>query len=395
MRRALQAGCGALLLAAAAIGHARAPGEAATVRRLDGSRIASTEIDARVSRLMHAAQVPGAGIALINSGTVAYQRAYGWRDVEKKLPLTEDTVMTAASLSKSAFAVVVMQLVEAGTLNLDAPISRYLGMPLPEYPGYSDLVGDARCEKLTARMLLSHTSGFPNWRRFEPDGKLHIHFEPGSRFAYSGEGILLLQHAVEMAAHRPIEELMEEREFKPRGMTRTSMTWEPRFEQDYANAYDEEGHSLGPQRRTEADAAGGMQTTLRDYARLLCAILQGRATTAAGRKEMLSPQIRIHSKREFPSLTEETTKENDAIRLSYGLGWGLYWTPYGEAFFKEGHDEGFRHYAVCFTDSKSCLLIMTNSSNGEAVYAELIEQILGNKYTPLEWEGFTLTPPRE
>ena len=63
---------------------------------------------------------------------------------------------------------------------------------------------------------------------------------------------------------------------------------------------------------------------------------------------MLSPQVRIKTKHEFPSLNTEMTTDNDAIRLSYGLGWGLYWTPYGKAFFKEGHDEGWRHYAVCF-----------------------------------------------
>jgi CubicO group peptidase (beta-lactamase class C family) len=104
---------------------------------------------------------------------------------------------------------------------------------------------------------------------------------------------------------------------------------------------------------------------------------------------MLSPQIPILSKHQFPTFSPETTEENKRIRLSYGLGWGLYWTPYGRAFFKEGHDEGWRHYAVCFDKSGTGIVIMTNSSNGEGIYKELLEKLLHNRFTPIEWEGFT------
>jgi CubicO group peptidase (beta-lactamase class C family) len=103
---------------------------------------------------------------------------------------------------------------------------------------------------------------------------------------------------------------------------------------------------------------------------------------------MLSSQIQIMSKHEFPSLSEETTTDNRAIHLSYGLGWGLYWTRYGRAFFKEGHDEGWRHYVVCFDRSKTGMLIMTNSSNGEDIYSGLLERVLRDVFTPLEWERF-------
>ena len=167
------------------------------------------------------------------------------------------------------------------------------------------------------------------------------------------------------------------------------MVWESRFESDYANGYDEYGRSLGPERRTTADAAGSMQTTLRDYAKFLQALLQGRDLRPNTREQMLSPQIQILSKHEFPSLNTETTTENKSIRLSYGLGWGLYWTPYGRAFFKEGHDEGWRHYAVCFDKLGTGILIMTNSSNGEGIYKDLLETLLKNTYTPIEWEQFT------
>jgi hypothetical protein len=104
---------------------------------------------------------------------------------------------------------------------------------------------------------------------------------------------------------------------------------------------------------------------------------------------MLERQVQISSKHEFPTLAPENTDENRLIHLSYGLGWGLYWTPYGEAFFKEGHDEGWRNYTVCFDKPKSGLLIMTNSSNGEGIYKELLETLLRDTFTPIEWEGFT------
>jgi CubicO group peptidase (beta-lactamase class C family) len=176
-------------------------------------------------------------------------------------------------------------------------------------------------------MLLDHTTGFPNLRAFTDDHELNINFTPGSRFAYSGEGILLAQLVVETVTKKPLNDVMREHLFGPDAMTRTSMVWESQFESDYANGYDEYGRSLGPERRTAADAAGSMQTTLRDYANFLQALLQGRDMKTATREQMLSLQVQIFSKREFPSLNTETTTENQAIRLSYGLGWGLYWTP--------------------------------------------------------------------
>ncbi len=368
-----------------------------SIKRLDGSTISAAEIDSTVTRLMQAAEVTGVGIAIFNDGKIAYVKTYGVRDKEKNLPLTPDSVMTAASLSKAAFATMVMELVEAGILDLDKPIYRYLPKPLPEYPAYADLVGDPRYKLITLRMCLDHTAGFPNWRAFNQDRKLNINFQPGSQFAYSGEGIDLAQLVVETVTRKPLNDLMREHIFTPDGMTRTSMVWEERFESDFANGYDEYGRSLGPERRKRADAAGSMQTTLRDYANFLQAILQGRNPDKKTRERMLSPQIDILSKHEFPSLDTETTTGNKAIRIGYGLGWGLYWTPYGRAFFKEGHDEGWRHYAVCFDKSGTGLLIMTNSSNGEGIYKELLETLLKNTYTPIEWEGFTpynQLPPR-
>jgi CubicO group peptidase (beta-lactamase class C family) len=371
--------------------------EQSSARRLDGSTITAAEIDNTVTRLMKAAEVPGTGVAIFDRGKVAYLKAYGYRDKEKNLPLTVDSEMYAASFSKVTFAYMVMQLVDEGVLELDKPVYEYLPKPLPEYPKYADLAGDERYKRITARMLLDHTSGFPNWRSAEDDRKLRIHFEPGSRYAYSGEGIDLLQLVVETITKKPLEDLLQQHIFQPFGMTRTSMIWQDRFESDYANGYDEYGRSLGPDKRKDAEAAGSMVTTTHDFASFMQAVMEGKRLRKKTREQMLGPQIQIVSKHEFPTMSGETTDENKGIRLSYGLGWGLFWTPYGEAFFKEGHSDGWMNYTVCFDKLKSGIVIMTNSGNGEGTFKEILEILLKNTFTPIEWEGYTpydKLPPR-
>ena len=360
----------------------------ANVRRTGGTPLGAPAIDSSVTELMQRAHVTGTGIAIFNHGEIAYLKAYGFRDTEQGLPLTPDSVMTSASLTKSAFATLVMRLVQERQLNLDKPIAEYLPKPLPEYPRYADLKGDDRCQKLTLRMLLSHTSGFPNWRAFEDDRKLKIHFDPGTRYAYSGEGIDLAQLVVETVTGEPLSMVMDQQLFKPLGMGHTSMVWKPEFDTDFANGYDPYGRSLGPEKRTLPDAAGSMQTTLRDYAHFLSAILRHDVLSAGTTVEMLSPQVAISSAHQFPSLSVETTDAYRGIALSYGLGWGLYSSPHGKAFFKEGHDEGWRHLALCFENGTG-ILIMTNSSNGEGIFKPLIDTLLGPTSFPFDWEGYT------
>src|SRR5215471_5845493 len=195
---------------------------------------------------------------------------------------------------------------------------------------------------------------------------------------------------VETVTKTPVQELMWDRVFKPLGMTRSSLVWEGRFEDNFAFPYNEDGRSLGPpEQRALAAAAGSMLTTLRDFTNFMQAVIRGRGLRKETRDLMLSPQIQILSKRQFPTLATETTEQNRPIRLSYGLGWGLYWTPYGKAFFKEGHLDGFQNYTVCFDGQKTGIVIMTNSSNGEAISKELLETLLKNTFTPIDWEGFT------
>jgi CubicO group peptidase (beta-lactamase class C family) len=356
---------------------------------LDGSTIAREKVDQAVSRLMTAAHVPGLALAIINDGRVVHLRGYGWRDVEKKLPMTEDTVFVGASFTKSAFAFAFLQLVDEGKVSLDRPVVQWFPTPLVESADYRDLAGDRRLERITPRMLLSHTSGLPNWRRFNDDKRLDIKAEPGSRYMYSGEGILLLHRATSEAIGKTSMTLfMKERVFDRFGMTRTSMVWQPALEADAAVGYDAKGRPLGHPQRPRPDAAGSMDTTARDWSAFLCAMLRGEGLSAKTRDEMFGPQIRIRSKHQFPPWSPEMTDAYDQIRLSYGLGWGLLWSPYGKAWFKEGHDDGFQHYSISFGDARTAIAIMTNSDNGESIFKELLETLIGDTFTPWRWEYY-------
>jgi len=337
---------------------------------------------------MAAAKVPGLALALIDDGAVVYERAYGVADREAGAALRTDSVMAGASLTKAAFAHLVLQLVDDGTLALDTPITALLAKPLPEYDGFADLAGDARWQRLTPRMLLSHTSGLLNWRWINDDKKLDFKFEPGSRFVYSGEGIQLLQLIVEERTGEPLAQVMQRRVFDRFGMASTSLVWRADFEGRAAVGYDADGKPLGHARRSHARAAGSMDTTVHDYARFLAAVLRGEGLSPASARAMLSPQIAIVSPNEFPSHWPGETDVNRAIGLSYGLGWGVYTSPLGPAFFKEGHDDATNNVALGFPTGKRGILMLSNSGNAERMFLPAIQAVFGQTCLPWFWMGY-------
>lgn len=359
-----------------------------SITRLDGTKISFTEIDAQVARMMNAGNVSGLGVAILNDRKVAFLKAYGYRDTSTRLPLTVDSIMTAASFTKSTFAYAVMQMVEEGILDLDTPVQNYLSKPLPEFKDYELLAGDDRYKTITIRMLLNHTVGFDNHRAMN-SGKIEIKFQPGSRYAYSGEGIRLLQLVVEEVTGKPVNETMKTRIFEPFKMPRTNMTWiEDRFAADHALPHDKENKPMALNKRMSASAGGSMQTSIADFSRFIEGVMRGKGLNRKTRDEMFKSQVEIRSRRQFPTMSTETTDANRAIRLSYGLGWGLFFTPAGKAIFKEGHDTGFQHYSVMFDDAGSGIILMSNSDNAEGIFQGLLETLLGNRWTPVEWEGY-------
>ena len=359
------------------------------VTRLDGHRLSPDSVERIVSRAMTSARVPALAVAIIDRGEIAYMAGFGYRDVEHTLPLTDTTVMYAASLTKAMFAHLAMQLVDERVIALDTPIVRYLPKPLPSYEKYADLAGDARWERLTPRMLLSHTSGFPNWRFINASGKLDFKFDPGAQFAYSGEGINLLQFVIEEHTGKSVGALMQSRVFDRFGMTRTGMTWQPSFASEYAFGYDSTGAVVGHNKRSSVRAAGSADTDIADMARFVRGVLRGEGLSDASRRAMWSPQIRIRTPFEFPTPSFDTTSRDDAIELSYALGWGTFASPYGPAFFKEGHDDvSWRNYMVVFERPKSAIIMLSSSANAEGMFPELLSGLLGDSYSPVQWMGY-------
>jgi CubicO group peptidase (beta-lactamase class C family) len=283
----------------------------------------------------------------------------------------------------------VLKLVDDGVIDLDKPLYTYLPKPIAEYDKYKDLAVDDRWKLITARHCLDHTTGFPNWRMFnlKDSGKLEFFFTPGTRYAYSGEGMYLLQLVVETVTGRPLDSLAREKIFTPFGMRRTSYVWQPSFENDFAVGHLEDESAIPKNKRTRANAAGSMETTIADYIRFVAAALRGEGLSPAAYKEMTSMQIAIHSAHQFPSLDTAVTTENDKIGLGYGLGWGLFRSSKGMAFFKEGHDDGWEHFALCLPDAREAVVVMTNSSNGEKIFKELFETLAGVTI-PWQWERY-------
>jgi len=359
------------------------------VTRLDGHRLSPDSVEHIVTHAMTQAHVPGLALAVISHGEIVYMAGFGYRDVEHSLPLTDTTAMYAASLTKAMFAHLVMQLVDDGAIALDTPIGQYLPKPLPSYEKYADLARDARWERITPRMLLSHTSGLPNWRFLEPGGKLDIRSDPGTHFGYSGEGINLLQLVIEEHTGKQVGDMMQARVFDRFGMTRTSMVWKPELASDVAYGYDSANQVVGHNHRSSARAAGSADTDIADMARFVRGVLRGNGLSAASRRKMWSPQIRIRTPVEFPTPTFDTTSRDDAIELSYALGWGTFKSPHGAAFFKEGHDDqSWRNYMVAFDEPKSAIIFLSTSANAEPMFPGLLAELLGDTWSPAKWMGY-------
>jgi len=174
------------------------------IKKLDGSHVSKSKLTSKIQSLIDSASVTGISIAIFNDNKITYQKSFGYAHLEKKDSLSNKNVFYGASFSKAVFGYLVAQLVDEGIIDLDKPLQDYLDKPLPdfafekEWKGYKNLKNDKRYESITARMCLSHTTGFPNWRwmtknnDFFREGKIRFLIEPGTRYNYSGEGIKLL-----------------------------------------------------------------------------------------------------------------------------------------------------------------------------------------------------------
>ena len=365
------------------------------ISRLDGTKISVDSLSNKIDQLMKDAEVHGMAIAIFDQNEPVYENTFGYKNVPKQLVLTDTTSIYGASLSKAVFSMLVMKLVENKVIDLDTPLESYLPKKIYEYEpqtrwhdDYSDLKTDTLYHKITARMCLAHTSGFANWRFFEADRRLRVNFEPGSKYHYSGEGLVYLQVVLEKITGKSLEELAREFVFLPLGMENSTYQWQTRFEQDFAHGHNTKGEIYGKDIDNEPRSASTLETTLQDYTKFMTAVLKRENLTKASYDAIFSPQIRIKSLNHFGPGSKIETNKYDAINLSCGLSWLYFETPYGIAVTKGGHGDGFQHYSVLFPETGKGMLIMTNSDNGESIYKELLEVAIADKYMLWEWSNF-------
>ncbi len=363
--------------------------------RLDGSHIRPEELTRRIQELVDSAHVHGLAVAVFNHNQTMYEHAFGVKSMATKVPLRMDTEIYGASLSKAVFAVLVLKLVEEGQLTLDEPLQHYLSQPIYAYKpqtrwhdNYAALRTDTLYARITARMCLNHTTGFPNWRWDEKDQKLRVRFRPGSRYSYSGEGLVYLQVVLEKKLDRPLEDLMQEKIFRPLGMENSSYHWLPKFEANYCFGHDTAGKVLEKDKDNEPRSASTLETTPADYARFMAAVLQRKLLRPESWQEIFRTQVRVRSVQQMGPLSRKDSTLNDGIRLGYGLGWGVLQSPYGPGAFKEGHGDGFQHYSIVFPQQGIGVLLMSNSDNAESAFPELLHLTIADRFTPTAWENY-------
>jgi CubicO group peptidase (beta-lactamase class C family) len=362
---------------------------------------AGQAVDAEARAVMARTHANGLAIAVIDRGRVGYVQAYGIRNA-KGDPLTTDTVMYGASLTKMVFSYHVLQLVDAGRLKLDTPIKDDLEEPLvaygahgdekflAKYGPYTDLAGDARWERITPRMALTHSTGFNNFWFIEPGQQLRIHFDPGTRFSYSGEGLSLLQFAIERGREAQglgvdVDDLTTAT-FRRLGMTRTRLMWRPDFAGNLADGWNDKGEPGPHDERSKVRVAGSMDTTITDLAKFVAALVRGDGLSAASRAEMTKRQLRITTAHQFPTLAPDAPAAEQHKDLYAGLGVVVFDGPQGHGFFKGGHNEQTANTVVCLEKAQRCVAILSNDVRAEAGFADLVRFVLGDTGVPYAWE---------
>jgi CubicO group peptidase (beta-lactamase class C family) len=344
------------------------------------------EVEKLVPKLIRDTVVPGIALAIVQGGKLVWTRGFGVRDSASKEPVDNDTVFEAASVSKTVFAYAVMKLCEKGILNLDTPLTKYAPRPFLE--------GEPRLNLITARHVLSHTTGFKDWRsKTDP---LKIHFTPGSQFDYSGEGYFYLQsivsHLIGRVHAEPcgryeaglevcatnFDEMMKQILLRPLGMASSSYLWSDSMWPHAARAHGTEGNVL-PQGKPAAPdvarygAAGGLLTTATDFAKFLLEVIAPKPSdafrlTPPSLKEMLRPQIKLAKGQEIDGAS------------AWALGWAIQERPTGNVILHSGGQTGFRSLTMASVERKSGFVILTNGDNGGKVCYDLT---LGTLLTPL------------
>jgi len=334
-------------------------------------------LDDKIRFLMQEADIPGLSIAIINNGRLSFSKGYGWSNTETKDPVNDNTVFEAASLGKPLFAYLVLKLADKGIIGLDTPLSHYIG------DGF-DIEKRKLAERITARMVLSHTTGLPN--AASGNKPLVFAFNPGEKFSYSGEAIRLLQQVIEQVTKTELEKLMVAYVFSPLNMNKTSFIWQTEYNSLKAFSHNELLEVAGRGKPLEANAANTLHTTASDYAKFLIAVLKGEGLKKNTFREMVKSQVPIDSicviclnPAQVPHLSPH---------LAWGLGWGIEKEKGGSWIWHWGDNVTYQGFAMGNLKSKDAIVYFANSTNGLSIAEELLNSTLGIPTYAIKWLGY-------
>lgn len=342
-------------------------------------------LDREIERLMAAEKIPGVAVAIVDGGKVTHVVAKGVRNAAGD-PLTPDTIMYAASITKAAFSYYVLMLVDDGKVDLDRSVAEILPKPLPAYPRYADLGVDERWKTITLRRLLTHSSGLADQRFYDPENRFRFNLEPGARYAYSNEGINLAQFIIEEGLGLKVGDEMNRRLFQPLGMTNSSMIWREDFKQNLADGQHADGRWEAHDDRSSVKAAGSLDTTITDLGKLAAAMASGWGLSAKTRAELDKGSFPIVSRSQFPPFLIRDNPDNARIGLQAGIGVVVFKGPEGRAFYKGGHNDITDNHMTCVAKGKRCVVVLTNSGVGQRIIPTVVKAALGDIGSPWDWE---------
>ena len=257
--------------------------------------ITTKSFQEELEELMLEKNVPALGVGIIEDGVLRQVKVYGELSIDTPAPY--NAIFNVASLSKPITTLLILQLVSSGDWDLDEPLYHYWVDP--------DVEDDPMHKKLTTRHVLTHQTGFDNWRRMNESKKLTFNFEPGTQVKYSGEGFEYLRHAIENKFEQTIDALVRSVVFIPFGMDDSRLLWDEEFHVSrYAEEHNQDGEPYRLLKRTEnACASDDVLTTVEDYCLFGVHAMNGSGLS----KEIHDDMLRLQA----------ITKTNEG----FGLGW--------------------------------------------------------------------------